>query len=477
MFKKNLLNTTALAAIIGTAGVISVSNPAHSQEISVGAYVKTLIGFWSDDREDQNTLEMRNDAEVHVKASNTSDAGLEYGIAIELGPVSSTTDTEFQEADLFIRGEFGTVRVGDNDGAGDSLSVFAPTGFGTGGIDGNFGDWADVETAIKPVDTGDNTKITYFSPKVNNIQAGVSFTPQPNKGKAVVTDEATSGYENGIEFGVNFVGDVGDGINLQVGVTGSFQSAVAEGADDNFSFLIGTKVTVQDFTVGGGFISFGDRGSNDIGFNAGVQYTQGAFVFGVNMSYVETESIVTPGMTILGTRTLPIPLPAAEFALAGVNTPDFVASFLASTIVGSSDRGDVIDQINTLLDPNADGHDPANRLTGTPINDMTKMMIVDAEGPLLGLLEAERALNNAITGMIVGDPVINQPLLDPTADTTSMPITEDSNALVVAAGVTYHIAPGLKAMVDAVFYDDDGDGTNMSVGSGFVVLGGFQIAF
>ena len=295
MFKKNLLNTTALAAIIGTAGVISVSNPAHSQEISIGAYVKTLIGFWSDDRENQNTIAMRNDAEVHVKASSTSDTGLDYGIAIELGPVSSTTDTEFQEADLFIRGEFGTVRLGDNDGAGDSLSVFAPTGFGTGGIDGNFGDWAGgVATALKPVDTGDNTKITYFTPKVNNIQAGVSFSPQRSKGKNVITSEASSGYENGIEFGVNFVGDVGDGINLQAGVTGSLlpaAPAAPPGTDDNFSFLIGAKATVENLSFGGGFVTFGDANNNDIGFNAGVQYTQGAFVFGANMSFVQAENI------------------------------------------------------------------------------------------------------------------------------------------------------------------------------------------
>ena len=302
MFKKNLLNTTALAAIIGTAGVISVSNPAHSQEISVGAYVKTLIGFWSDDREDQNDIEMRNDAEVHVKGSNTSDAGLEYGITIELAPDLAGSGIALQEADMYMRGEFGTIRIGDNDGAGDSLSVFAPTGFGTGGIDGNFGDWSSVGTALKPVDTGDNTKITYFSPKVNNIQAGLSFTPQPNKGKTVITDEATSGYENGIEFGVNFVGDVGDGINLQAGVTGSFQSAVAEGADDNLSFLIGAKVTVQDFTVGGGFVTFGDGRNEDIGFNAGVQYTQGAFAVGLNMSLVQAENIVrTSTLTLLTT--------------------------------------------------------------------------------------------------------------------------------------------------------------------------------
>ena len=58
-----------------------------SQEISdSSSYVKTLIGFWSDDREDQNSIEMRNDAEVHFRASSTSDTGgLDYGIAIELG--------------------------------------------------------------------------------------------------------------------------------------------------------------------------------------------------------------------------------------------------------------------------------------------------------------------------------------------------------------------------------------------------------
>ena len=53
---------------------------------------------------------------------------------------------------------------------------------------------------------------------------------------------------------------------------------------------------------------------------------------------------------------------------------------------------------------------------------------------------------------------------------------QDTDYLVIAAGATYHIAPGLKGTFDAVYYDDEGDGER-GIGSGFVVLGGFQISF
>ena len=83
-------------------------------------------------------LDFRNDTEVHVIARGKSEqTGLEYGATIEFeADTNSTLNTD--ETWIFLRGGWGELRMGDEDGVVDNSVVGGQTiAAGTGGIDGS----------------------------------------------------------------------------------------------------------------------------------------------------------------------------------------------------------------------------------------------------------------------------------------------------------------------------------------------------
>ncbi len=83
-------------------------------------------------------LDFRNDTEVHVVArGKNEESGLEYGATIEFeADTNNTTNTD--ETWLFLRGGWGELRLGDEDGVVDNSVVGGQTiAAGTGGIDGS----------------------------------------------------------------------------------------------------------------------------------------------------------------------------------------------------------------------------------------------------------------------------------------------------------------------------------------------------
>ena len=83
-------------------------------------------------------LDFRNDTEVHVLARGKSEqTGLEYGATIEFeADTNQTFNTD--ETWIFLRGGWGELRLGDEDGVVDNSVVGGQTiAAGTGGIDGS----------------------------------------------------------------------------------------------------------------------------------------------------------------------------------------------------------------------------------------------------------------------------------------------------------------------------------------------------
>ena len=129
----------------------------HGQaaEVKAGGYPDlTITGFLraeafggeQDDREARRhavgrSLDFRNDTEVHVLArAKSEETGLEYGATIEFeADTNSTANTD--ETWMFLRGGWGELRMGDEDGVVDNSVVGGQTiAAGTGGIDGSDAD-------------------------------------------------------------------------------------------------------------------------------------------------------------------------------------------------------------------------------------------------------------------------------------------------------------------------------------------------
>jgi len=132
--KNAILGTSALVgvAMLGTAAAV----PAAAQEVKPGGALDiTITGFarfeagggeqdtLNRDNSYARGLDFRNDTEVHVLARGKSEqTGLEYGGTIEFeADTNSTLNTD--ESWVFLRGGWGEVRMGDEDGAVDNSII------------------------------------------------------------------------------------------------------------------------------------------------------------------------------------------------------------------------------------------------------------------------------------------------------------------------------------------------------------------
>ena len=157
-------------------------------------------------------LDFRNDTEVHVIARGKSEeTGLEYGATIEFeADTNNTLNTD--ETWLFLRGGWGEIRLGDEDGVVDNSVVGGQTiAAGTGGIDGS-----DAVIAAAPVvflaNSNDATKVRYYTPSFGGLSLGVSYTP--------TQEDFNSGANNG-QFFANKDGDLAmDAQNIVEGAIG-----------------------------------------------------------------------------------------------------------------------------------------------------------------------------------------------------------------------------------------------------------------
>jgi outer membrane protein OmpU len=257
--KRVLLGSTA---IVG-AGMF-LANPAHAQlEVVLSGYTEFGV-VWADEEElvqpagddSDNNFDFFMDNEVFVNAQGTDDAtGITYGskVEIEVGSFGGATpqDVEAQgdafvdEVILFFSGAFGRTELGQEDGATDVMMLDAASvAAGTGGIDG---DLPINLTGAQIIDTDDEAKVTYFTPRVGGFQAGVSYIPD------------AFGNEHFIESGLNFVGQFA-GLDVGVAAVASLVEGF-EDLDDNLSWNAGG-------TVGFAGLNFGASYGQDDGRDA-----------------------------------------------------------------------------------------------------------------------------------------------------------------------------------------------------------------
>jgi hypothetical protein len=295
--KKGLLGSTALVAATAlTAGVAQAQAPtvSFSGFINFQMYLPdnsatflgtTVIGTSQDDATMYFGVD---DAELHVNVSATADNGLEYGAKIELEAVQGGTGNA-DEARIQLRGSWGTLQLGDEDGAEDTMNYGGENVMGaTGGFDGDFGDAASFINIGAPTaptmagDTSDATKLTYYSPRFSGIQVGLSYTPSTGlSGDAFKVDSA---FNNSYAIGANYDGTFGD---VRVRVSGVYvlDEAKSLTTEDNGAYSIGTIVGFGPFQLGANWTDNGESGQV-IGSGAETSYWDVAVGFETGPLYL-----------------------------------------------------------------------------------------------------------------------------------------------------------------------------------------------
>lgn len=314
-----LLGTTALAGILAVTPPAPAAEvkPGGALDISVSGFARFLVNGGDTDEflldEDVSTgMDFFNDMEVHFNARGKDEAtGIQYGATIEFeADTNATANTD--ETWIFLKGGFGEVRLGDEDGAADADGlVKGPVdiikGIGTDGIEGDeWEEFLDGNKLYEPVGTSDATKVRYYTPSFGGFRAGVSYTPNlngigsgSNNGDTIASKDVEAG--DVIEGGVQFDGAFGD-IGLAASLTGLYGDVKDEdsaGGDDYRSLQGGVTFGVGGFEVGASYVTYEAGAVEMDAVSAAVAYGFGPLSVGVSGGYgVDTDGIDIDGNAV-----------------------------------------------------------------------------------------------------------------------------------------------------------------------------------
>ena len=284
--KKILLATTA---VVGFA-VFATPAMADGLKLDLSGFYRGY-GLYADVDEPvadpRRDFDFRYDSEIHFTGETTLDNGLTIGVHSEM-ELTEDDDTRvsgsgeasnLDESYVYFSGNWGRVNFGQEDGAQYLLQVAAPSadalidglrtrfqGFDTdhGGTLGGVG-FIDVDfTMDYDNDMGRNaTKLTYFTPKFNGFQGGISFAPEVSDGVEesagvilpIGSDDDLGDFENLWELAARWDGEI-NGVGLSVGAgyghmsTEVDDAALTVGSDDRTQWNIASTATFQAFSFG-----------------------------------------------------------------------------------------------------------------------------------------------------------------------------------------------------------------------------------
>lgn len=249
--RKYLLSTSAIA------GISLMSSVAMADVTISGSFE------WGYDDADSNVAS--NDGtstgstnEVNIDFTEKTDSGLTITYNTDLDTDSGGID----DNSLTIAGGFGSITLGETDGASD-LYDMNPLGLvqeeSSGDLLGASGTTGNVLTSTAGGLDGNGDKITYKLPAMGNLTAGVSFQ---NGGIAGGTDTQSFGFNYAMEAG-------GNAITLQY--SSANQEAATQDSDS-------TSMGVQVVTAGGITFAVAQSTSEAVGEDlsaqaAGISYT------------------------------------------------------------------------------------------------------------------------------------------------------------------------------------------------------------
>ena len=348
--KKILLGTSAL---IGAALLASAASAGEDPKVTIGGF-STFEAAWtkSDNDTNQRNRTFRNDNEIHFNIAGKTDAGLGYGAEIDLQAdidgASASSAPGFTQSGIvahrtygWLQGDnWGHLEFGSNDGVARTMKVDASNiARATGGVDGDFKYFADVNTPTVgagpsggasgsftglhgvagvattanfitaprlPVEHGPATgfssdlwgnddKITYYTPRFSGFQLGVSYAPSlSDRGQLASRVQYVGTTQDVWEGGLNYENQFGD-FGVAAAATGEIGGTTSDGLGTHVNSLgawnAGAKVSYMGFSLAG---SYGDwRDSLDInGTKADYWTVGGAYEtgpIGASVTYLSSE--------------------------------------------------------------------------------------------------------------------------------------------------------------------------------------------
>ncbi len=278
--RRLLLGTTALAGVAFGPGLLGAAEvrPGGALDITLAGEARFITSYGATDDallDDTVTsgLDFFNDTSVDVLIRGKHDAtGIEYGGYVEFQADTDVTENT-DETWLYLRGGWGEVHLGDDDGvssfsagivAGDDGAALsaASVAAGTGGLDGDIVSDMFGASTYEPLGTDDATKISYVTPKFGGLNVGISYTPNlaeifdgSGNGDTLADKDVAAGdvVEGIAHYGAE-IGEVKVLASLS-GLHGDIKDESAAGGDDYWAAQAGAVIEAFDIRLGGSYLT------------------------------------------------------------------------------------------------------------------------------------------------------------------------------------------------------------------------------
>jgi len=303
--KRLLIGSTAIVC----AGMLMASGAAQAKakkiSLSLGGYSEVFLGYARDANDvstaagDRNNFDIQIDSEITFKGKTTLDNGIKIGVKFE-----AATDTgdnfSVDETMMYLSGSFGRINLGAEDSASDSMQFGADKvgeiGYNSSGI----GKWVikpsgHAATEAHALDLGvkDALKITYFTPRIEGLQIGISYAPEQSETER--QRQLKSGQDNDIvSLGVNYVKKFG-GANVALAFGYMTKNQEDGGlAPDEDGFSLGARIKAGAFTIGAAYLEENNEqvaGTDDDSFQTwdiAINYKTGKNTVGIG--YLHSEA-------------------------------------------------------------------------------------------------------------------------------------------------------------------------------------------
>jgi len=298
--RKLLLNSTAIASVAAiTASITAVTASVAVADVSISAFTEFKYTSRSSQVTASDGTITTSDSEIAFKFSNKTDSGLTIGYTAELESDEGTVATTFSidESSFSIAGGFGTIVLGQNDGAGNNYSFnhSALIAEDQGAVPTSASIGAGTEIAAM---SGDARKIAYHLPAMGGFTAGVSHT---NSGYSGATDTTEVGAKYVMDAGGNTITLNGSSATTEASSTDTdAQSMGVTFVSGNLSFNLGQatyQALDEDQSTQGAAVSYKMSNGMTVGaytmkseddLDVGEEYSQ---------SGVEAQYTIAAGLT------------------------------------------------------------------------------------------------------------------------------------------------------------------------------------
>lgn len=251
MMKKNLLATSALVAAgaFASQGALAEAKPI---EIKVGGYYEQWVGLIFQDSDNDvsgsperfgDALDVQEDGEIYFEGSTTLDNGLTFGMNVQMEAATSTD--QIDESYLFVRGSFGEILLGSENGPAYAMhyGTDIDKGYGLEEGDTSFywfggGTSTQLNTSRLWLIDNDSNKMRWISPRFEGVQVGLSYSPEGRQDQDFrVPNEALN---NGEVYEEIFAGAINydqtfDGFRIRMSAGGQYvgdTNEIATGGED-----------------------------------------------------------------------------------------------------------------------------------------------------------------------------------------------------------------------------------------------------